>query len=411
MPKENKKEENKKIVIIVGAGASADFKLVDSDHVKIKFPVGEELINLIANEQEIKKIFQNLKNNSTLEKYNSFLNFSKLVRYNQTFSIDEILDSIARDKLNIQEIYDSSGKKVIIQTSKEDLLKAGKTLIAYFLLRSEKREWENNQAKIWYRHIRNLIINSGNNQKEIKEKLKNLVIISFNYDRSLEFYLRSRLPEYFYEINILYPYGKLADNSFIADRYGEFNDDVKTKPIITPVLKEIEKIAEQIQVIGEKNLIDIIDENNNLIFDNCKKWFNAGKKDFTLIDAHPSSSHPDVIKNIINVSSDIDLICNNYNQNIKIFNELTKQAFYILSANKIYFLGFAFHKPNIELLCLDKIKEWPNGKKIYYTNFDNSLDIENKVSNLFSDDLFIKIPSIKKGVYDALIHDFNIDFN
>jgi hypothetical protein len=400
-------KENNKIVIIVGAGASADFKLVDNDHVKIKFPVGEELINLIANEQEIQKIFQNLKNNSTLEKYNSFLNFSKLVRYYQPFSIDEILDSIARDKLNIQEIYDSFGKKVIIQTSKEDLLKSGKTLIAYFLLRSEKREWEHNQAKIWYRHIRNLIINSGNNQKEIKEKLKNLVIISFNYDRSLEFYLRSRLPEYFYEINIFYPYGKLADNSFGVDRYCEFNDDVKTKPIITPVLEEIEKIAEQIQVIGEKNLTDIIDENNNLIFDNCKKWFKAREKDFKQNNAHPSSLNPNVIKNIIYSSSKIDLI---YDKNIEIFNELTKQAFYILSANKIYFLGFAFHQPNIELLCLDKIKEWHNGKKIYYTNFDNSLYIENKVSNLFSNDLFIKIPSKKKGVYNALMHDFKLDF-
>jgi hypothetical protein len=405
-------KENNKIVIIVGAGASADFKLVDSDHVKIKFPVGEELINLIANEQQIQIIFENLKINSTdIEKYNSFINFSKLVQYYQPFSIDEILDSIARDKLNIQEIYDSFCKKVIIQTSNEDLLKSGKTLIAYFLLRSEKREWEHNQAKIWYRHIRNFIINSGNNQKEIKEKLKNLVIISFNYDRSLEFYLRSRLPEYFYEINILYPYGKLADNSFVANRYCEFNDDVKTKPITTPFLEEIEKIAEQIQVIGEKNLIDNIDENNNLIFDNCKKWFEAHKKDFKLKNAHPSSLSPDVIKNIIYLSSEIDLKYDTkYDTNIKTFNELTKQAFHILSANKIYFLGFAFHKPNIELLCLDKIKEWHDGKKIYYTNFDNSLDIENKVSNLFSGDLFIKIPSIKKGVYDALINDFKIEF-
>lgn len=97
MPKENKKEENKKIVIIVGAGASADFvamqeKKLNENHGDIKyeiwentqyhfdknpdknsryflsennrknysFPSGEALIKMIGNPRKIFDIFGNV---------------------------------------------------------------------------------------------------------------------------------------------------------------------------------------------------------------------------------------------------------------------------------------------------------------------------------------------------------------
>ena len=47
-------EENRKIVIVVGAGASCDFY-----PEKFSFPVGEALIKMICNKEEIASFFWN----------------------------------------------------------------------------------------------------------------------------------------------------------------------------------------------------------------------------------------------------------------------------------------------------------------------------------------------------------------
>lgn len=140
---------------------------------------------------------------------------SKLVRYYQPFSIDELLDSIKKDKIDylaplnldlnkLKKILPNANEKQkedLKNEFRKNLIEAGKTLIALFLMRSEKRElFENDSydvdSKIWYRHIRNLIISTKNPE----ETIKNLTIISFNYDRSLDYYLRTRLLNYYDKI-------------------------------------------------------------------------------------------------------------------------------------------------------------------------------------------------------------------
>ena len=84
-------------------------------------------------------------------------------------------------------------------------------------------------------------------------------------------------------------------------------------------------------------------------------------------------------------------------------------------SRKIYFLGFAFHQQNCELLQLKKLLTLKvDQRNIYYTNFDESEIIKKMVNEIF---IIGKEPfkltlhdSKRKGVFDALMHDFKLGF-
>jgi hypothetical protein len=60
-----------------------------------------------------------------------------------------------------------------------------------------------------------------------------------------------------------------------------------------------------------------------------------------------------------------------------------------------------------------QLKNFRQNKKVHWTNYDASVAIDNKVNEIYeSQDTKKKFyPSSKKGVYEALIHDFRLDFN
>jgi hypothetical protein len=309
-----------------------------------------------------------------IKKFNSnsrYLQISSLVNDYQPFSIDELLDSIKTEKIDVLEPLkikkedlkailksDEQDQKKLEEQFRNELIDAGKTLIALFLLRSEKRELFDNQnpkndSKIWYRHIRNLIINSGKNAKEIKEQIQNLTIISFNYDRSLDYYLRTKLKKDQYDEikkKIFYPYGKLAEEDWDTSDYGSFERD-GFNPYNEDELEKIKKLGQGLRVIGELD-----QENKNSGNINLEKAYN-----FLLA-----------------------------------LNE----------SHKIYFLGFAFHQANCDLLQLKILKN----KEIYWTNYENSVATNKQVENIFAASRYKLNHSVKKGVYDALMHDFKLEF-
>ena len=539
-------EENRKIVIVVGAGASCDFY-----PKKFSFPVGEALIKMICNKEEIASFFWNeicesfrnvvfekikttdqsiinfhnifcdfLKDNKVkktpielivlqilvefgnylqekvdeykgqLRHYNQdnnvvravvkedFYNFykdfkpndedcsedekinkenclfykiiiancnsrhiqiSRLVNYYQPFSIDELLDSIKTNKIDILEPLkikkedlkailksDEEDSKKLEQQFRNELINAGKTLIALFLLQSEKRDlFDNpnpqNDAKIWYRHIRNLIINSGKDSAEIKKQIQNLTIISFNYDRSLDYYLRTRLSDYYGEIKerVFYPYGKLAVDNWDRKDYGKFNKDGKFNPYNDDELQEIEELGQGLRVIGE------LDE------DLSKKYPNSKNKNLTEIYKYKKNifdfekyckglgdNTPSIALNI-NIRQIEELKKSEKDDKIKdeinFILEKYKTLLALQESNKIYFLGFAFHQQNCDLLQLKNLlKLQLDQRNIHYTNFDGSESINKMVNGIFGigkaswtltlDD------SKRKGVYDALMHDFKLGF-
>lgn len=360
----------KRTVIVIGAGAGKDFGM----------PTGEELVRQIANRIEVEQTFHHeigeyckaLGKGTTKslfaeqlekEKYKPYLDISKIVSHYQPFSIDELLDSIRQDKINIS-IEDAG-----ITKEKEKLIEAGKTLIAMFLLQAEDKEiFGNFEATCWYRHLRSAIITSGRNDDEIAKQLKNMTIISFNYDRSLDYFLRTRLGKFYDKIKVIYPYGKLAgdwneesqDYSDIS--YGYFKksgeEDVKKR-------KEIFEVAEAIGKKGGKERLKIIGE----LDDSCE------------------------------------------------LKEIQKS---ITEAMHIYFLGFGFHQENCRILGMtSETKLTPEikilnekggtsheGRIAFYTNFETSKKIKQNFRQFtncdpenFSD----------KSVYEALKSDFNLE--
>ena len=290
-------------------------------------------------------------------------------------------------------------------------------MIALFLLRSEKKELFDNpnpeiNTKIWYRHIRNLIINSAKNADEIKKQIQNLTIISFNYDRSLDYYLRTRLSDYYNEIKerVFYPYGKLADDDWDTSYYGSFERD-GFNPHNEDELEKIKKLGQGLRVIGELD-----QENKNSQNENLQKAYNLRNEisnfekycSGIIEDNKPNSVLEDDIKrlkqyknqeNNPDIKTEINFIIEKYQTLLALYE-----------SHKIYFFGFAFHQQNCDLLQLENFKI---NKEIYWTNYDDSISINRKIENIFGvneNNKKMFYPSIKKGVYDALIHDFKLEF-
>jgi len=361
-----------------------------------------------------------------------YLFISKLVNHYQPFSIDELLDSINRNKIDYLKPlgFDIAKLKNILKDSenktdeefknefKNTLIKAGKTLIALFLFRSEKLElFKNFDAKIWYRHIRNLII-SGKDEEEINKNIENLTIISFNYDRSLDYYLRTRLEKYYDKIEkrIFYPYGKLAVDNWDCDDYGKYNKYEKISPYEIEDFKKIKISGEALRVIGELDE-DLSKKYPNLENKNLTKYdkYKNNISDFEQYCQYCRDIKRDKPLNVLILEiSELEELKKSENDakikdEINFILEKYKTLFALHESHKIYFLGFAFHQQNCDLL---QLKNFRQNKEIYWTNYDASVAIDNKVNEIYgSQDKKNFYPSNKKGVYEALIHDFRLDFN
>jgi hypothetical protein len=349
------------------------------------------------------------------------------------------LDSIKTEKIDVLEPLKikSEDLKAILKSDENDfekleeqfrneLINTGKTLIALFLLQSEKRELFDNQnpendSKIWYRHIRNLIINSGKNAEKIKEQIQNLTIISFNYDRSLDYYLRTRLSDYYGEIKerVFYPYGKLAVDNWDLNDYGSFERD-GFNPYNQDELEKIRTLGQGLRVIGE------LDEDFN------KKYPNLKNKNLTEVDKFKKEigDFEKYCKGLVgdnaplvSLKIDIDELekLKKSENDAKIKDEINfilekyKTLLALHESHKIYFLGFAFHQQNCDLLQLKNLLQLQlNQRNIYYTNFDESESINKMVNEIFiigknTWKLTLR-DSKRKGVLDALIHDFKLGF-
>ncbi|MBU6141124.1 MAG: hypothetical protein KGP29_06195 [Proteobacteria bacterium] len=273
-----------------------------------------------------------------------------IVSHYHPFSIDELLDSIDNSKIDISTWIDEDDKE-----ARKKLINAGKVLIAMFLLQSERKEVFKNDAICWYRHLRNAIITSGKTKSEIEKKLESLTIISFNYDRSLDYFLRTRLSDFYEKISsrIIYPYGCLAQikdwnkdkKDYSTIRYGYLETN-------SPNPKQRWEVFEEAKRIGENDHLKVIGE--------------LTKEDEEQIQAK------------------------------------------VLADCHLYFLGFAFHEDNCRVLGIDHkaFRSRPNlidSRHICYTNYGNSKKIEKSFDARFG-----KIGhSSDKGVYDALLKDFN----
>jgi hypothetical protein len=310
--------------------------------------------------QEILKILPEIK---------PYYNLSLLLEAYDPPSIDNFLSQIAGDKIDIESFINDFTND---EQERTKLVEAGKELIAFYLLKAEDENIFNANNKIWYRWLRNAIMNSANNVEDIKTYIsKNLSLIPFNYDRSLDWYLRTKLSNLYGEVQsqIIYPYGSLNEfGSYEVLGYGEmkgkFNNISRASHGFIANLflngeeSIIKKFAKGIKVIGERN-----------------------------------------------------------GENVK--DRFAKAAKAIKKANRLYFLGFGFLQENCDELKLTNTKSRrsfyqihlrnKNSASLYYTNYDNS----QKTKNLFESTFYHleqKIDAITsdRGVYGALEKDFDL---
>ncbi len=373
----------KRTVIVIGAGAGKDFGM----------PTGEELVKKIADRARLKEIFVEQighirflteadRANMAEREFKPYLDLSELVAYYEPFSIDEFLNSIKQDMVTIK-IRDH------LTTPKDELIAAGKTLIAMFLLQAEdEKVFEGFSSTCWYRHLRSAIITNNNDEGEIKKNLKgNLTIISFNYDRSLDYFLRTRLDKFYSSITVIYPYGKLAGEWVGGDKknyellsYGYFKNykghsGVERGGVRKEIFSAAQEAAKNLQVIGELKIKSETEK------------FEVYRANLLKIKESKEASEQE--KKGAQTSWDI-------------LNAM-------MNAKEFYFFGFAFHEENCRVIFLRELRR--DNQFFHYTNFDGSKRVEGLVADLLGGFSLLegktKFTSTK-GVYEALRLDFDL---
>lgn len=217
----------KKIALVIGAGASAPYG----------FPTGEALIDAIMQlspEYVIKHpgfaddgmsfAFDNSFLNHALEEFQQILWRAKPPSIDAFLTSNPQFAAIAKPAIAAALIPCESEDTLLRVTPDED----------------------------WYLLLRNEM---GTKKADFSESATNLFIITFNYDRSLEYYFKTRLCafhgeqeglELFKKMNILHVYGELAKPHFLpcSDKtVREYN------PRLTHI--EVAKCIPEIKIISE----------------------------------------------------------------------------------------------------------------------------------------------------------------
>ena len=205
-----------KTVFILGAGASKPYG----------YPTGYELNKFIK---------EATKPNLTKNNYGSFFleavapdKIQKYESVNNPYYIEllDILNSMNLNDPNHLQNFNKLFTEVSMNSIDEFIVKfnhferISKILICQRIMRCENLELIMSDDD-WYSELWSILISGGG--QHLDQNLNNCVFISFNYDRSLEFFLYSKLRAYFdYDksetdkyfsenVKIFHPYGRISD--------------------------------------------------------------------------------------------------------------------------------------------------------------------------------------------------------
>jgi len=270
------------VVLILGAGASAPYG----------FPTGAKLKEIICNSFE--KVWEKFVFDRTKTPFTDYYLEEQKQIAKQFVSDFKNFDHDSIDLfLDIFKEHSDIGKKAIYLT----------------ILDAELKNKMNGKVQEWYTQLFRLMIGSSDNHFKLSEN--NLSIITFNYERSLEYY--------FYNI------------------FMDFTKSIEVKEKI----EELRKIKIY-HVYGK--LADLPWESDNSPLDyGGNIWM-----DQLII-------RKDNIKTIFE-----------RRENIAALNPIVSS---IQLADKIYFLGFGFARENVEIISLDRpIKP---DQRIYVSDYDN----------------------------------------
>jgi hypothetical protein len=216
----------KNVVLVLGAGSNITYG----------FPSGKSLTGLCEINTELELAINREPDFWRPHNYkNSIKEFQHTLKYSQTSSIDALLE---REEFQSEVTV---GKALIAQ----EILKAeGVSLFTFFQPESK--------VDHWYQYLRNHLFN---NVSRSEFKNNKLTIVTFNYDRSLEYYLaraymstykvtESELGELFSVIKFIHVYGSLGKLFSITEKNIQYGYGASDAKIIL-------KAAENIKIWNE----------------------------------------------------------------------------------------------------------------------------------------------------------------
>jgi hypothetical protein len=265
-------------VLVLGAGASKPYK----------YPTGDDLIDIIV--ERIKRSIRQTNNNDLNYEDNS----KKIIINGEPVHIDTLAkfkaELIAVNPANIDTFLNLYPRYATL----------GKYLIAEALLEKEQDhntpiEWGKDAAKEsnkenWYRWIINALVSNilEGEEEKLLDNANTLTIVTFNYDKSLEYHLHNRLTrierfqkdyiekdsakvddkpvsiakEFLRRLKIYHVYGELYkfdwENGYDAAKYGQhtYGDFNKDRANISEI---VNRCYDKIHVIGENKVISLYD--------------------------------------------------------------------------------------------------------------------------------------------------------
>ena len=317
-----------KTLIILGAGAS----------VFAGYPTGEKLVTQLIEKAKIKSP-----------------DFSKRLSEIHPLSIDMFL--------SYQREFSDIGKTLIADVILDQEAPAESTVIE-------------NKDECLYRYLVDALISSCHEPGDLLKNNDNLVIVTFNYDLSLEHYLYSRLKkisffnevvdEFLSDVKIYHVYGQLGyfpwHQKFVEGSYESMPHCRKNNEDYGKGFDIFERqgIAKNIQIIG------------------TVKWSDSAPKHIGSIRSHMSE------------------------------------------ARRVYAFGFGFYEENMELIGLSNSvlhrtmnTDARTRLQFYYTNFENHQKIDNRFLKRHAD--WLKLANNNQRVYksvnavhEALAKDFDL---
>lgn len=240
-------------VLILGAGASAPFG----------FPIGSKLVEEVYNslDHTILKEKQLVMpdRNSSILPFNIEVEIDPETKSSN--SLVQMMLDLGHTKQKIQEFRKALKQSQLNSVDaflehRPEFISIGKLAIANVLLK-----YENYEAIImspdWYKYIWNKLITKYDSFKNNK-----LSIITYNYDRSLEYYLFNALKNTFGKsdketygilksINIIHVHGKLGDLPWESEDFIEFGEKIDNKDRLLKVSEGIKIIHEDISSNNE----------------------------------------------------------------------------------------------------------------------------------------------------------------
>jgi hypothetical protein len=348
-----------KTLLILGAGASMDYG----------FPSGEMLIDEIINFIDGASFELNIKNrillslilqqyylltntetnqllnikNSLKDCYKDVMDFYNILINSSPASIDDFLYQSSK----INKSYEIIGKALIVlMISKYE--NAADSFLTYVGESPENNKYYNGVKfrklkRGWYSYLWKKLY-EGSTEDDLKNSLKNLTIISFNYDRSLEYFLHSRIMNMFNKTSEEST-KIMNDNFYIHHVYGQiglFNIENKSnhsyamqneyKPI------ELGRILDSITTLANTNTFDdelkIELQNINSRIDGIEDKLKKDDIEFTL-------------KRLCHLVSKIKTY---HEDTTTLSPEIKKLKEQIHNTAEVFFLGFGYLEQNMEYL-------------------------------------------------------------